>query len=48
MFEQEKLKKELRHVKKLHEHELFTKNTKINNLLTDMENTKTDLQYMQK
>jgi hypothetical protein len=43
MQELEKVKKELRHTKKAHEHEIFTQKTKINNLLTDMENTKTDL-----
>ena len=46
--ENEKLKKEIKHQKREHDRDIAQKNLKINNLLTDMENTKTDLQYTNK
>ena len=34
--------------KREHDRDIAQKNTKINNLLTELENTKTDLEYFQK
>lgn len=44
----EKIKREIRTQKKEHDREIYHKNTKVNNLLTDLENIKTDLEYTQK
>lgn len=41
----EKLTREKRSIKREHDRDLGSKNTRINNLLTDLENTKTDLSY---
>jgi len=41
----EKLTKEKKSTKRDHDKELAGKNTKINNLLTEFENTKTDLSW---
>jgi hypothetical protein len=45
LAEIEKLTKEKKGSKKEHDKELAGKNTKINNLLTELENTKTDLEW---
>ena len=44
----EKMKKDMKLMKKEFERDKAQKNTKINNLLTDLENAKTDLEYTQK
>ena len=43
--EMEKIKREVKAMKKEFDNQLSIKNTKINNLLTELENTKTDLAY---
>ena len=44
----DKLYREKKLQKREHDRDLAQKNTKINNLLTELENTKTDLEYFQK
>lgn len=41
----DKLYREKKLQKREHDRDLAQKNTKINNLLTELENTKTDLEY---
>ena len=48
MQEIEKMNKEKRQLQRTHNNEMAAKKTKINEVLTEMENIKTDLQLTQK